>query len=101
MTEAEVRVWNIVRKKQIGGFVFYRQRPIGKYIVDFFCPARQLVIEIDGGQHYTLLEQKRDKVREEYLGSIGLHVLRFTNIEVMKNIEGVHRVISQFIENPP
>ena len=51
MTDAEIALWVKLRRKQLHGLQFYRQKPLGKFIVDFYCPAAQLVIEIDGGQH--------------------------------------------------
>jgi len=91
MTEAETRLWNRIRKKQVNNFQFYRQRPLGNYIVDFYCPIKKLVIEIDGGQHYENGEiTKEDAEREDFLKeTLGLKILRFTNIDVMKNIASV------------
>ena len=91
MTETEIMLWNRLRRKQIDGLQFYRQKPLGKYIVDFYCPAKNLVIEIDGGQHFWdgTIEQN-DKERDKHLKeNLGLRVLRFTNIDVFQNIEGV------------
>ena len=100
MTETEVTLWNRVRRKQINGLQFYRQKPLGKYIVDFYCPAKKLVIEIDGGQHFWDDNIKKDdKERDEYLiDSLGLKILRFTNIEVFQNIEGVINAIFEAVK---
>ncbi len=89
MTDAEKLLWSKIRGKQIKGAQFYRQKTIGNFIVDFYCRRAKFVIEVDGGQHYEEGGEKRDKERDEYLQSLGLKVLRFTNIEVLKNIEGV------------
>jgi len=91
MTETEIRLWNRLRRKQINGLQFYRQKPLGKYIVDFYCPAKSLVIEIDGGQHFWDEQiENDDKKRDRYFTDVQrLKVLRFTNIEVFQNIEGV------------
>lgn len=90
ITDAERKLWFKLRDKQINNLQFYRQRPIGLYIVDFYCPKKDLVIEIDGGQHYVDLELAKDYKRTEYLKEkFGLKVLRFTNIEILKNVEGV------------
>jgi very-short-patch-repair endonuclease len=67
MTEAELKLWSVLRKKQINNLQFYRQRPLGKYIVDFYCPAKNVVIEVDGGQHYEESEERQDKNRADYL----------------------------------
>jgi very-short-patch-repair endonuclease len=90
MTDAEKKLWSKLRGKKISDLQFYRQRPIGKYIVDFYCPKRNLAIEIDGGQHYQDLEIKKDQQRIRDLKEIfNLKVIRFTNLDILKNIEGV------------
>ena len=89
MTDAEKRVWARIRRKQLKGCQFYRQKNIGNYIVDFYCPAAKLLIEIDGGQHYSEDGLRKDKVRDSYLTSLGFRVLRFSDREVLENIEGV------------
>ncbi len=80
---------------------FYRQKTIGNFIVDFYCPKANLAIEVDGGQHYEKEGIKKDKIRDEYLKNLGLRVLRFTNFDILKNIEGVFDKISSEIEIPP
>jgi very-short-patch-repair endonuclease len=89
MTEAETFLWQIIRKKQLKGRQFYRQKNIGDYIVDFYCPSAKLIVELDGGQHYTEEGKRRDQVKDKYLESLGIIVLRFSDREVFKNIEGV------------
>ncbi len=91
MTKAEVILWNRIRRKQVGNTQFYRQKPLGNYIVDFYSPAKKLVIEIDGGQHYESGEiTNEDKKREKFLKNIlKLKVTRFTNTDILKNIESV------------
>lgn len=99
MTDAEAKLWRYLRKKQINGLQFYRQRPLGKYIVDFYCPKKKIVIEVDGGQHYEEKGIKYDKKRTIFLEEIRkLKVIRFTNIDVLKNIEGVIDRILKFVE---
>ena len=75
MTETEVILWSRIKGKQISNAQFYRQKPIGNYIVDFFCPKHRLVIEIDGGQHFREKDQVYDKVRDDYLLSLEITVL--------------------------
>jgi very-short-patch-repair endonuclease len=94
-TDAEKMLWSKIRMKQIKGITFFRQRPIGVYIADFYCPRAKMVIEVDGGQHFENKAVEYDKARDEYMESIGLKVLRFTNTEVLGNIEGVIEVIEQ------
>jgi len=89
MTESERLLWSRIRRKTIKGKQFYRQRPIGTYIVDFYCPSGNLVIEVDGSQHLTPEMIEADKKRDAYLNSIGLKVLRFSSREVMKDLDGV------------
>lgn len=94
MTDAERKLWSVIRMKQINGLPFYRQKPIGNYIVDFYCPAAKLVIEVDGGQHYEEKNAGYDRRRDEFLKSQGLSVIRFANLDVLKNIDGVVQAIS-------
>jgi very-short-patch-repair endonuclease len=93
MTDAEKHLWSKIRLRQIKGFWFYRQKPIGGYIIDFYCPKAKMIIEVDGGQHFEYESVEYDKVRDEYMESAGLKVLRFTNTDVMSNIEGVIEII--------
>jgi very-short-patch-repair endonuclease len=82
--------------KQLNNSQFYRQKIIGNYIVDFFCPKYHLIIEVDGGQHYSDEMLNADRDRDETLRSMGLTVLRFTNVDIFKNIEGV---VTRILEN--
>ncbi len=99
MTEAECLLWSRVRRKQIKGQQFYRQKPLGNYIVDFYCPAAGLVMEVDGGQHYTEEGKAKDKRRDDALAGFGLKVLRFSNVEVLKEIDAVLQVIWENVES--
>ncbi|MBR0897136.1 endonuclease domain-containing protein [Bradyrhizobium tropiciagri] len=85
-TDAEIALWNRIRDRQIDGHKFARQVPIGSYICDFVCREKQLVIEVDGGQH---AEAAADVVRDRHLADEGYRVLRFWNNDVLGNIEGV------------
>ena len=89
MTDAEMLLWSKLRRKQLKGYQFYRQRIIDNYIADFYCAKSSLVIELDGGQHYTDEGMEADKERDNYMKRQGLKVLRFSDREVLKNIEGV------------
>lgn len=89
MTEAESFLWQRIRRKQLKDRQFYRQKNIGDYIVDFYCPSAKLIVELDGGQHYTEEGMNRDQIRDKYLENFGFSVLRFSDREVFKNIEGV------------
>ena len=83
------------------GYQFYRQKIIGNYIVDFYCHGAKLVIELDGGQHYTEERLKRDKIRDDYLRDHGLSVLRFSDREVFENLTRVVERIYENLQNPP
>jgi len=89
MTDAEMRLWLVMRTRRLEGFPFSRQKITGPYIVDFYCHRARLVIEVDGGQHYASEGQRADRVRDEYLKSTGLTVLRFSARDVLNNTEGV------------
>ena len=93
MTDAERIMWKYIRRKQIKNLQFYRQKIIENYIVDFYCPAAKIVIEIDGGQHFEPQAIYRDKLRDERLKSSGLKILRFNNFEILNNMEGVYEKI--------
>jgi very-short-patch-repair endonuclease len=88
-TEAETFLWLKLRKKQLKNCQFYRQRIICNYIVDFYCPDANLVIEIDGGQHYSQTAKEKDAIRDSHLSNLGLTVLRFSAREVFENNAGV------------
>lgn len=89
MTDAERLLWSRLGGKQLKELQVYRQRIIGNYIVDFYCPKEKLVIEVDGGQHYTDEGIEKDTGRDGYLEKQGLRVLRFSDTEVLKDIEAV------------
>ena len=107
MTDSERALWARLRRKQILGVQFYRQKPVGNYIVDFYAPAAKLVIEVDGSQHSAAEGRRKDLQRDRYLTAQGLLVLRFDNLQVLQNPEAVtERIISVVRErleekNPP
>ena len=98
MTESEQVLWARLRGKQILGVQFYRQKPIGNYIVDFFAPKTKLVTEVDGSQHLKEGNAKRGKDRDTYLAGLGIQVLRFNSREVIKHTNAVVEVIFQATE---
>jgi very-short-patch-repair endonuclease len=101
MTDAERKLWTILRDSSVDGFAFRRQVPIGPFIADFVCHKAKLIIEVDGGQHD--LDSIREATRAEFLEREGYQVLRFWNNEVLSNLEGVHMVISTALggSSPP
>ena len=89
MTDAEQWLWQRLRRKQILGLQFYRQKPILNFIVDFYCSAAKLVIECDGGQHYTAEGLEADRARDQALAQLGLNVLRFDNRQILTEIDAM------------
>ena len=89
MTDAEWHLWNRIRRKQLNGLQFYRQKNIGNFIVDFYCPAAKLIIELDGSRHYTEEGKERDEMRDSFLAGLGFTVMKFSDREVFENTEGV------------
>ena len=94
-TEVEKRLWNLLRAKQLAGYKFRRQEPIGAYIVDFVCYRPPLIIELDGGQHDTTAQRMHDDRRTNWLKSEGFVVVRFWNSQLIENESGVlHEILS-------
>lgn len=89
MPKAEYILWQQLRRKQIAGLTFRRQVSIGKYVVDFYCSARRLAIEVDGETHIGTEAEAYDAERQKYLENLGIQVLRFWNTDVYKNLAGV------------
>ena len=86
-TDAEKRLWQLLRNRQLSGYKFRRQHPIGPYIADFVCLESMVIVELDGGQHMD--QQAYDERRSAYLSRHGFCVVRFWNNDVLKNLEGV------------
>jgi len=105
MTDAEQLLWTHLRRKQLHGVQFYRQKPLGPYIVDFFAPSAGLVIEVDGGQHFEAEHFERDRQRDQCLADERLLVLRFNNREVLLETDAVLERIAEEIlrrsKSPP
>ena len=98
-TDAEARIWWYLRDRRLGGYKFRRQHAVGKYIVDFVCLERRLVVEIDGGQH---LEQIAcDRRRTAFLRGCGLAVLRYWNDDVLLHTERVLEDVMAHLINAP
>lgn len=97
-TPQELKLWKLIKNKQVKNYKFKRQVPIGNYIVDFSCAEKKLIIEIDGGQHNTETEIIYDKKRTEYLEKQGYKVIRFWNNEIDNNIEGVYSIILEQLQ---
>jgi len=91
-TEAEKKLWNQLRANKLNGVKFRRQQPLGDYIVDFVTFERDLIVEVDGGQH---LDNEEDEKRDEWLSDQGFTVLRFWNNQVLNETVGVVRKIQE------
>ena len=97
MTDAERLLWRHLRNRELGGWKFKRQYPVGPFIVDFICVEKNVVIEVDGGQHAENEEQ--DLQRSAYLNKMGYRVLRFWNNEVLQETEAVLTAIFAILAN--
>jgi len=95
-TFTEILLWNYLKKKQLIGFDFDRQRPIDEFIVDFYCKDLMLAIEVDGESHYG--NEEKDKKRDKRLRELGVTVLRFDDFEVRYNTEKVLTEIELWIK---
>ncbi|WP_243444735.1 endonuclease domain-containing protein [Sphingosinicella humi] len=93
-TDAEHRLWQILRAKRLAGWKFRRQPPIGPYTPDFVCHAAKLIVEADGGQH----SEEKDGRRDAWLKSEGFRILRFWNNDIFNNEEGVLTAILSALE---
>ena len=89
MTDSERLLWSRIRRKQLKGKQFYRQKIIGNYIVDFFCPSARIIVQVDGGQHYEQAGRKADNTQDRQMRRRGLRVIRFSSYEVLSNTDGV------------
>jgi len=94
-TDAEHKLWGLLRVKRLDNNKFRRQFPIGPYIVDFCCFKKRLVIELDGGQH---MDEIKDQIRSAYLNQLGFRVLRFWNNQVLYEIDSVYGMIQEALE---
>ena len=99
MTDAEQFLWQHLRCKQVNGYKFRRQFPLGKYIVDFICLEEKLLIELDGGQHAE--QQSYDAMRDDWLKEQGFRVLRFWNDDVFQKTEGVLEMTLGALDGTP
>ncbi len=95
LTDAESILWQEIRNRKLAGYKFRRQHPIDKFIVDFYCHEKKLVIELDGGIHNKLEIKEYDISRSEELEKFGIKIIRFKNEEVYQNSEGVLNKIEQ------
>ena len=96
-TDAERKLWSILRNRQLNGFKFRKQVEIEGYIVDFLCPEKRLIVEVDGGQHTPQADARRTAILE----SQGFRIIRFWNTDVLQNLDGVWLTIEEALTTPP
>jgi len=95
---AEQLLWFRIKNNRIKGYKFRRQHSIGKFVVDFYCPKASLAIELDGDSHFESDSTKQlDVKRQEFIESLGIKVIRFSNNEIYQNLDGVLEVISALL----
>ena len=98
-TKSEIKLWQKLKRGQMYGYDFHRQKPIDNYIVDFFCNKLQLAIELDGYSHEILEVWEKDKVKTKKLNDLDIRVLRFSDYQVMNDMDNILRTIEDYILN--
>ena len=88
-TSAESTLWLLIKGKQLDGRKFQRQHSVGYYVLDFYCPAEKLAIELDGEAHFTDAGLEHDKIRSKFINDLGIRIVRFENFEVFEDPDGV------------
>ena len=96
-TKTEILIWQKLKRKQMYGYDFHRQKPIDNYILDFFCNELMLGIEIDGYSHELIVVFEKDTKKTKKMKQFGITVLRFSDYQVLKEMENVIRAIEQYI----
>jgi very-short-patch-repair endonuclease len=101
MTPAERKLWYALKAHRFNGLGFRRQVPLGRYILDFVCHDRSLVVEVDGGQHFSAPRAPRDAVRDRWLNTQGYRVIRIANNDALNNLEGVLEYLLSIATDSP
>lgn len=101
MPKAEVLLWCKLQRRQLLGKRFRRQYSAGPYCIDFYCPEARLAIEVDGESHYTPDATRHDQERQRFIETFGFQFLRFTNVEVYDNLDGVLETIAALLRKTP
>ena len=99
-TDAEQRLWHYLRDRQLDGFKFRRQEPVGGYILDFYCRDANLSVELDGGQHNDDSGKRYDEGRTAALKKLGIRVVRFWHADVLNNTDAVLERIFELLHDP-
>lgn len=100
-TPSEELLWSALRRKQLGGWKFRRQHPIGPFVLDFYCPQARLCVEVDGAVHANAEQREHDTVRETFLRARGIEVLRVRAQDVEADVEAVVVVIGGWLRVRP
>ena len=100
-TPAEALLWRHLQGRQLCGRKFRRQHSVGNYILDFYCPAEKLAVELDGAGHFTAAGREQDQIRDQYLNGVGISVVRFENQAVVHDVAGVLERIAALFSAPP
>lgn len=101
LTPAEAFMWKLLQHSKLDGRKFRRQHSVGNYILDYYCPAEKLAIELDGAHHFTEAGAQYDEERTQFLNRVGIRVIRFENKDVFEHSEGVLEIIKRnFITTP-
>lgn len=95
MTQAEIVLWSRLKNRQVNGYKFRRQYSVDQYVVDFYCPRVKLAVEVDGDSHFTEEAESYDEDRQKKIEQLGIHFLRFTNVDVKKNLYEVVNAIAE------
>ncbi|HCO85453.1 MAG TPA: DNA methylase [Arenibacter sp.] len=98
-TKAEIILWQKLKGKQMYGYDFHRQKPIDNYLIDFFCHELMLGIEVDGYSHQIIEVFNKDLKKEGVMNMLGIHILRFSDGQVLKDTDNVIRAIEWYIAN--
>jgi len=101
MTLPEVKLWNAIRRGQLDGLKFRRQHPIGPFVLDFFCPAARLAVEVDGQWHYTEDREEKDASRDRWLARHGIMTLRIPASWVLDSVDSALAAIRQQLTHLP
>ena len=97
MTKSEILLWGALRNRKFDGLKFRRQHPVGRFVLDFYCPGHKLAVEVDGGVHLEQEQQQSDKVRDELLLELGIRTLRVTSDDVETRMELVLSAIENAV----
>jgi very-short-patch-repair endonuclease len=93
LTISEARLWNVLKGSKLDGRKFRRQYGVGKYVLDFYCPAEKLAVELDGSGHFSVADVHYDNIRRRFVEEFGIKIIRFDNVAVAKNLDWVVETI--------